>query len=38
MPAENLHPAVETTAEDIAAMEIRGAATIATAAATALRT
>jgi ribose 1,5-bisphosphate isomerase len=32
-----LHPTVETTAEDIATMEIRGAATIAAAAAVALR-
>ncbi len=38
MADQPLDPAVEATAEAIAAMEIRGAATIAAAAATALRT
>lgn len=38
MSDPQLHPAVEETAAEIASMEIRGAATIAAAAATALRT
>jgi len=37
MADPQLHPTVESTATEIAAMEIRGAATIAVAAATALR-
>jgi len=37
MSDPQLHPTVEATAEEIATMEIRGAATIAAAAATALR-
>jgi ribose 1,5-bisphosphate isomerase len=38
MSNPQLHPAIEETAAEIASMEIRGAATIAAAAATALRT
>ncbi|MFC7154787.1 ribose 1,5-bisphosphate isomerase [Halomarina halobia] len=37
MDSQDLHPAVETAAEDIASMEIRGAAAIAATAAAALR-